>query len=214
MTDNTQKIKDVGAIILAGGNSKRFGADKVLFPFKGKPLIQTVIKTVKNITEKIIIITNSPDKLDFLNYQKFKDIIPGAGSLGGLYTGLYYSKQDLNIILPCDMPNISTECIQFLLNNSNGNDITVPYHRNMLEPLCAIYSKKCLPYIKEQIETGDYQVFQFYDKVKTRQLVFSNKLPFFHENLFSNINTKGDLENILNHSETHVLHKSSFGGSS
>ena len=195
--EKTQKVKNVGAIILAGGNSKRFGADKMLFNFRGKPLIQTVMETVKNLTKKIIIITNSPDKLDFLNYKKYNDIIPGVGSLGGLYTGLYHSNHDLNIVLPCDMPFISQECIQFLLKNSNGYDITVPYHNNMFEPLCAIYSKTCLPYIKNQIESGDYQVFQFYDKVKTKQLVFSNNLPFYHENLFLNINTKSDLENIL-----------------
>jgi molybdenum cofactor guanylyltransferase len=197
MVENTQKLKNVGAIILAGGNSKRFGVDKALYPFKGKPLVQIVIETIKNLTKKIIIITNSPDKLDFLNYKKYNDIIPGAGSLGGLYTGLYHSNHDLNIVLPCDMPFISQECIQFLVKNSNGYDITVPIHNNMFEPLCAIYSKTCLPYIKNQIESEDYQVFQFYDKVKTKQLVFSNKLPFYHKNLFLNINTKSDLENIL-----------------
>ena len=206
MIQNMQKLEDIGAIILAGGKSKRFGSDKALSLFQGNPLIQAVIEVVENITNNIVIITNSPEKMDFINFPKFKDLIPGTGSLGGLYTGLHYSDQDLNIVLPCDMPFISTECIQFLFDNTNGNDITVPFHQNMLEPLSAIYSKKCLPFIKEQIHTGDYQIFQFYDKVKTKQLKFSIELPFYHENLFSNINTKSDLENISNHSGNNEFH--------
>ncbi len=198
MIQNTQKKEHLGVIILAGGKSKRFGSDKALSLFQGKPLIQAVFQVAENISDNIIIVTNSPEKMEFLNYPKYEDLIPGTGSLGGIYTGLHYSDQDLNIVLPCDMPFISTECIQFLLDKANGNDITVPFHRHKLEPLCAIYSKRCLPFIKDQIETGDYQIFQFYNKVKTRQLVFSSELPFYHENLFTNINTKSDLENISN----------------
>ncbi|MBL7095620.1 molybdenum cofactor guanylyltransferase, partial [candidate division KSB1 bacterium] len=193
-------------IILAGGKSKRFGSDKALSIYQGKPLIQAVFQVAENLTNNIIIVTNSPEKMGFINYPKYKDLIQGTGSLGGIYTGLHYSNQNLNIVLPCDMPFISPECIRFLLENTNGNDITVPYHRNMLEPLCAVYSKKCLPFIKDQIDTGDYQIFQFYDKVKTKQLKFSIELPFYHENLFSNINTKSDLENISNHSGNNEFH--------
>jgi len=196
MVNNTKNTKDLGVIVLAGGKSKRFGPDKAFYLFQNKPLIQAVVEVAENITNNIIIITNSPEKMDFITYPKYTDLIPGSGSLGGLYTGLHYSDFDLNIVLPCDMPFISQECIQFLIKNTDGNEITVPFHKNKFEPLCAVYSKKCLPFIKDQIETGDYQIFQFYDKVKTKQLDFSSKLPFYHEKLFSNINTKSDLENI------------------
>jgi len=197
MANNTLKTDDIGIIILAGGKSKRFGSDKALSVFQGKPLIQTVIEVAEKIASNIIIITNSPGKMDFIPYSKFTDLIPGTGSLGGLYTGLHYSGKDLNLVLPCDMPFISQDCIRFLIESTDGNDITVPFHQNKYEPLCAVYSKKCLPFIKDQIETGDFQIFQFYDKVKTKRLNFSNELPFYQKNLFLNINTKRDLENIF-----------------
>ena len=196
MIKNSHKITDIGAIILAGGKSKRFGTDKALYPYKGKPLIRTVIEIVKKITDKIIIVTNSPKKMEFINYPKYKDLIPGSGSLGGIYTGLYYSNAKVNIVLPCDMPYVSAACIKFLIDNTNGNDITVPFHKNMLEPLCAIYSKKCLPFIKTQIETKDYQIFQFYDEVWTKQIQFSSDLSFYHNQLFYNINSMEDLLDI------------------
>jgi len=187
------KREEIGAIILAGGKSRRFGTDKILFPFRGKPMIVNIIEVVKQVTDNIIIITNSPQQLKFLPYPKYNDLIPNSGPLGGIYTGLYHSRYQLNFVLPCDMPNISSDCLQFLVENSHGFDVTVPYHRNMQEPLCAIYSKNCLPIIKQQISAGNFQVFQFYDRVRTKRLAFTSDLLFYHEHLFFNINSRTDL---------------------
>jgi len=186
----------IGAIILAGGKSRRFGSDKALSLFRGEPLIQSVINTVREITDNIIIISNSPEKYDFLPFSVFADLIPGCGPLGGIYTGLYYSNHEKNLVLPCDMPFVTTEVLNHLVINTNGNDITVPYHQNLLEPLCAVYSRACLPHIKAQLESKDNQVFQFYHKVKTKFITFTPKMPFYHPDLFYNINSRADLERL------------------
>lgn len=193
----TETKSEYGAIILAGGESRRFGTDKAIYSFRGKTLIENVIRTVEHITRHIIIISNSPEKMEFINYPIFRDIIRGAGPLGGIYTGLLHSQFELNLVLPCDMPHISTDCLRYLVSNTNGNDITVPLHKNRLEPLCAVYSRSCIPYIKNQIETKDVQVFQFYDKVDTRKIDFSETLPFYNDRIFSNINTRRDLKELI-----------------
>lgn len=193
MKPGVEQKKEFGAIILAGGKSRRFGTDKAVYSFQGNTLIENVIKTVEQVTQNIIVISNSPDKMRFLKYPVFEDIIQGAGPLGGIYTGLINSHFELNLVLPCDMPHISIECLNFLIANTNGNDITVPIHNNRLEPLCAVYSKSCIPHIKNQIESKDVQVFQFYDKVKTLKIPFSGELPFYNDRLFSNINFMKDL---------------------
>ncbi len=193
------KNGQVGAVILAGGKSRRFGRDKALYPFRGRPLIANMVEVVEKITNDILIITNSPQSFDFLPYPKYRDLIPESGPLGGIYTGLYYSQNRLNIVLPCDMPFVTPACLRYLVENSNGYDVTVPYHNGLQEPLCAVYSRDCLPFIKTQIESKDYQVFQFYDKVKTQRLLFDSKLDFYHHRLFFNINSQKDLaeENII-----------------
>ncbi len=200
------KKNEIGAIILAGGKSRRFGTDKALFPFQGKALIANVIEVVEKVTNDIIIITNSAQRLEFLPYPKYKDQIPNSGPLGGIYTGLIYARHQLNIVLPCDMPFISVECLKFLIENTNGNDITVPYHQNLLEPLCAVYSKKCLPIIRDYLDANNYQVFQFYDKVKTKRLLFDFNLPFYHNRLFFNINSQKDLTEV-NESGKNQIHQ-------
>ena len=189
MKQNQYKEENIGAIILAGGKSRRFGSDKALYKFKGLPLIQNVINVVNKVTKNIIIITNSPEKFDFLIYPKYRDLIPDCGSLGGIYTGLSYTGSQLNFVLACDMPFISYECLNYLVQHTTGTDITVPYHHNRLEPLCAVYSKSCLPFIKKQLEKKEYQIFQFYDKVRTKKI----EIPFYHPRLFFNVNSRNDL---------------------
>ena len=186
----------IGAIILAGGKSRRFGSDKALSLFRGKPLIHTVINTTREITDNIIIISNSPQKYDFLPFPVVADLIPDCGPLGGIYTGLSYSNCEKNLVLPCDMPFVTSECLNYLIANTNGNDITVPYHQNLLEPLCAVYSRSCLPYIKAQLEAKDNQVFQFYPKVKTKFITFTPNMAFYHPDIFYNINSREDLKKL------------------
>jgi len=179
-----------GAIILAGGKSRRFGSNKELCIIDGIPLIQKVIDVAKSITKNITIVSNKPENLNFISFPKYKDIIPNIGPLGGIYTGLVHSEMKLNLILACDIPNISTEFLIYLISNVVGNEITVPCHtNNMLEPLCAIYSKTCIPYIKSQIEVSEYQVVQIYDRVKTKKLPITPN----YSNQFFNINSKHDL---------------------
>ncbi|NOZ62874.1 MAG: molybdenum cofactor guanylyltransferase [Calditrichaeota bacterium] len=185
-----------GAIILAGGKSSRFGSDKTLVDFQGAPLLLRVVNIVKNFTRDIVIVTNSPEKLTFLPYRKERDLIANCGPLGGIYTGLCHSNHEKNIVVPADMPFISAECIQYLLDQSEKADVTVPVHDNKYEPLCAIYSKSCIPIIKKQLESGDNQVFAFYDKVNTMKLNFGEELHFYHRHIFYNINSVRDLERL------------------
>lgn len=196
MSTVDQSTASIGAIILAGGESRRFGSDKTLHPFRGIPLIQYVTETASRITENILIVTNSPEKFDFLPYPKYEDLIPSAGPLGGIYTGLSYSASEVNLVLACDMPFISYECLKYLIQNTNGNGITVPAHRNLLEPLCAIYTRSCLPFIKAQLENGNYRIRRLYDKIDTKKLALTTETAFYQPQLFSNINSRQDLSQL------------------
>lgn len=63
---------------------------------------------------------------------------------GGIHTALQHSSTEKNFITSCDMPFISSEAITFLLNNSEGAEITLPKMNEQLEPLFGVYSKRCL----------------------------------------------------------------------
>jgi len=194
MPNNRPQPQNLGAIILAGGKSRRFGSNKALYRLNDIPLIQYMTDIVTQITSNIIIITNSPELYNFLPYPKHSDLIPATGPLGGIYTGLYYAKAHYNLVLPCDMPFINFQCIEYLYQQSIGYDIAVPVHDNLFEPLCAIYAKSCLPNMQIQLTAKKYQICQLYERLKTHRIPFSSALPFYHSKIFTNINSPQDLE--------------------
>ena len=52
------KYDNVTLLILAGGNSKRFGSDKSNFKFKNKTFIETILEKTQNIFAEILISCN------------------------------------------------------------------------------------------------------------------------------------------------------------
>lgn len=55
------KDKKVGAILLAAGNSSRFGANKLLYEIEGKPLVQYSMEIISQLPfEQKIVVTQYP----------------------------------------------------------------------------------------------------------------------------------------------------------
>ena len=49
-----------------------------------------------------------------------------------------------------------------------------PESNGGIEPLCAIYSRNCLPLIKKQIERGELKTTEFYSRVVTKIIKLEN----------------------------------------
>jgi molybdopterin-guanine dinucleotide biosynthesis protein A len=65
--------------ILAGGQSRRFGEDKTLFPLKGKPCIQWVVEQAQRVCDRVFIVAKEPQKYSFLKgVELLKDILQGS----------------------------------------------------------------------------------------------------------------------------------------
>ncbi|MFH1824852.1 MAG: molybdenum cofactor guanylyltransferase [Candidatus Firestonebacteria bacterium] len=175
----------MNACILAGGKSKRFGSNKALFKIGYETLIERVINSIKPFFDKIIIITNEPDDYEFLKVEMKEDIIPGAGSLGGIYTGLVMSSGFKVFFIACDLPDVAPDLIKQLIIGSEGFDVVVPKTNKGFEPLFAIYSKNCIEPIKRNLERGDLKIINFYKQMKVKEIPADRIV---------NINTLKDLE--------------------
>jgi molybdopterin-guanine dinucleotide biosynthesis protein A len=152
------RIDDVTCLILAGGASRRMGEDKAFIQVEGVRLLDYVYGKCQEIFREIIIVTNQPQQ--FTDYQTpvVADEIPGAGSLGGLYTGLMRASNYYSFCVACDMPFLKPEFIAYLIDKRLHNDIVIPKTKEGLEPLHALYSKRCIEPIKKCIERGDLKI--------------------------------------------------------
>jgi molybdopterin-guanine dinucleotide biosynthesis protein A len=66
------------------------------------------------------------------------------------------------------MPFIKTSVVQYLIKNIQDYDAIVPRTIDGLQPLHAIYSKRCLEPIKKIVDQGNYKVIDFYKMIKVK----------------------------------------------
>ena len=187
------KQKTTG-IILSGGKSSRMGSDKGLLVLHEKPLIQYAIEVLKELCDDIIICANKPG-YDRFGFPVIKDVYPDLGPIGGIYTGLLNSDSGSNFVLSCDMPFINPHTVTFLLTKRDKSLASIPIHgQNIIEPLCALYSKAILPQLKTQIRNQDLKLMNLLKTINVNWVKMDSGFEFYHPNLFFNVNDQDSLE--------------------
>ena len=112
------KKNNITGIVLAGGKSSRMGLDKGLINMNNQTFIEAIINAMRPLVGDIIIVSNNSD-YDQFGYLRINDLIKDSGPMAGLYSGLYFSQSDYNLVLSCDIPFIKTDVlnIQHLFRN-------------------------------------------------------------------------------------------------
>jgi molybdopterin-guanine dinucleotide biosynthesis protein A len=193
---------DISCIILAGGKSIRFGHDKILEKINNQSLLDQVISRLEPISKDIIIVTANERAFTHLsnrtNIRIVNDIIPGMGSLGGIYTGLVESKTHYNLVVAADMPFLNEPLLRYMKQVAEGNDLTLPHVNKWFEPLHAIYSKNCIGPAKTLIDQGNRVIVELFKYVKVRYVEAEEIDRYDPQHLsFFNINTQQDMERAL-----------------
>lgn len=189
---------DVGFIILVGGKSARLGRDKKAEIVGGRLLLERVVSTLALFQGEIYLVTagqsSFPDILNHPRVSIISDLYPGRGSTGGICTGLSFSKFFNNLVIACDMPFLNPELIRFMIEIQKDNDLVAYRNNAMFEPLHAIYSKNCLPYL-DQIMQQNLRIIELTKYVKVRYLKLDEIERYDPQHLsFFNINNESDLQ--------------------
>ena len=197
-------------IIICGGKSRRFnGFPKHLLKIGKKYLIEIVLEKFNLLFSETIVVSNREDFLEEFsskyNFKVVKDVIPHKGTIGGLYSGVLSSTNYHSFAAGCDMPFINIELIRFMLNDYKNYDAIVFQINAKFEPLLAVYSKRCIDVIKQQIEEDDLTVSKIFHKVSTK-IISQEEIERFDPHFYSffNINTPDDYKKAL---EIYKKHK-------
>lgn len=183
--------------IIAGGQSRRMGADKALLKLGEQTLIERVIAASSALGQcETILITNQPDAYRHLGLPMYADIMPGKGSLGGIYTALAQASNPAALVLACDMPFISSELLRYMVARMRATtDIVVPRVAGYPQALHAIYRKTCLAPIRAQLAANRLKIIRFYDQMNVSYLDEADYAPYDAAGLaFTNVNTPAELE--------------------
>ena len=151
---------DRAGFVLAGGQSSRMGRDKALLPFEGKSLIEHVAGVVEQAAASATII-GDPSRYGSVGFPVVSDIRPGCGPLSGIHTALTISQAAWNLILACDMPQVSPAFLLSLLDRAQASPsrCVIPAGpTGKPEPLCAAYHRRCLPAVTAALDGNIYKI--------------------------------------------------------
>jgi molybdopterin-guanine dinucleotide biosynthesis protein A len=183
-------------VILAGGENSRFsGKNKALVHIGGKRILDRIYEVFTVLFDKIILVTNDPVQYMEWDFDIVTDIFPIRSSLTGIHTGLFYITTPYAFFAACDIPFIKKELIEILLDSVEPSiDIVIPETSKGFEPLCSVYSKRCLKPIEEQLEKQSLKIERMFQKVRVKK-ISEDILRTIDQDLlsFSNINTPDDL---------------------
>ena len=185
---------NISGIVLAGGKSSRMGSDKGFIMLNGISFIELIIKAIKPLVNDIIIVSNNV-KYDQYGYKRVDDIIENAGPVAGLYSGLFHSKTEFNLVLSCDVPLITTNVLSKLVEGFDSKfDVIQLQSQNKTMPLIALYKKRAKDKFLELLQNDERRLRYAISELNTKTILLEAKFDKFVEN----INTTEQLNAIKN----------------
>ena len=171
------------------------GKNKAFLSVGGQTIMDRLYNTLRGFFDEVLLVTNDP--LQYLSWDLtiVTDLFPIQSSLTGIHAGLFHASAPHAFVTACDTPFLKTELIRILLEELEPKwNVIIPVTREGNEPLCAVYSKRCIKPIERQLKDEDPKILKLFPKVKVKE-ISERQLRSADSHLISffNINTPEDL---------------------
>lgn len=189
-------IETITGVILAGGKSSRMGKDKALLPYKGRPLIHTVLDRMHSVFSNVVISVRSDVELGDLAVDRVADHYPEIGPLGGI-TSVLEAGEGQIFCVACDMPFLNLRLMEYIAN-MDGFDAVIPVWQERLQVLHSLYSRNMLPLFQSALQEGRFRISDSFSRANIRY-VSKHEIQALDPDgaSFSNLNTPADYEELL-----------------
>ncbi|MFK7847010.1 MAG: molybdenum cofactor guanylyltransferase [Rhodothermales bacterium] len=152
-----QKPNPITGLILAGGQSRRFGSDKALYELNGQALITRCFNLLKGIASPVMIsVANESKTYDtpaiITDAMHVADQFQDAGPLGGLHAGLKAAQSPWLFVTAVDLPFITHATITSLTDLiSDDLDAVIATDGDRIQPLLGCYKTSLAPQVAHRI---------------------------------------------------------------
>jgi len=191
-------IPDITGVILAGGQSSRYGSNKALALLHGKPLIRHVAETITAVFDSCLLVTNNPGQYDFLGLPITGDRFPAMGPMAGIHAALCSAATPWIFVVGCDMPSITPDLVSFLCSfRQEKFDAVIPWPATGAEPLCGLYHKTAIAKLEHYLENGKAKLQELLADLTVRRISEQELLRATDDlTVFFNVNRKADLKSL------------------
>ena len=185
------------AMILAGGENRRFLFHKGLAEIHGKKIIEIIIGILRKYFNRVWISTNSPEKYFYLGLPMVGDVINVRGPLTGIFSVLSCTGVPEIFVAACDMPFISDDVVGLIKKSYGGQDAVVPVYNGKPQPLLGIYSDTVKDLLEERIIFKSRSMKDLLNDIDVCYIREQEVLKIDPEGKsFTNINTREDLKQV------------------
>jgi len=185
---------DISAVILVGGESRRMGRDKAWMELDGQPLVALLVEKVRALGVTEIFISGRADRdYSALPCPVLFDLEPGFGPLGGIERGLHACGSPLLLVLAVDLPRMTSAFLQKLASRCDRLTGVVPKLAGELEPLAAIYPKRCHAFASAALTKSRRSARDFATACLVERAVRLVSVSEAEAGCFSNWNCPSDL---------------------
>ncbi len=191
MIATTPCAQSTAGLLLAGGRSSRFGAEKALAPFRGAPLMDAVAQRFAGLAA--IAVSARPHsaaerRAHALGYPVLHDA-PSTppGPLSGVCAGLAWAN-DLGLSFlataPCDAPLLPDDLFPRLIDSIGAAPAAYAHTTRGVHPLCAIWSVRLLAPLHLTLQDGEHPAVR-----SLLQEIGAVAVSFADDRAFLNANT-------------------------
>ena len=186
-------------IVIAGGRSLRFGGEKAVAPFAGRPLLLWAVDRLRTACGEVAVNARPGTEAEALARAQGIAVLADAagdpdGPLSGVKAGLNWARAQgasSLAVSPCDAPLLPEDLYLRLQAAAGAGAAMAETTGEGRQPLCAIWPAAALPRLTEALAGGahppTWRMLEELGAVKVR---------FDRPEAFANLNTREDLERL------------------
>jgi molybdopterin-guanine dinucleotide biosynthesis protein A len=180
-------------VLLAGGESRRMGIDKATLLFRGEPLWQVQLETLRRLRPVEIFISARTDSTwRPPDVQFVADIPPSCGPLSGLAACLSKIHTGHLLVLAIDMPAMTERYLRSLCDLIEPGRGVVAKIDNRSEPLAAIYPRQAGIDFRSALAGTDFSLQRIICHLVASGKLLEVSVTGQDRRLFQNVNNVSD----------------------
>jgi molybdopterin-guanine dinucleotide biosynthesis protein A len=162
-------IADATGVVLAGGLSTRFGADKALARWDGGTLLESICLSLLGVLPRVIVVAKAdrPRRVAGPRVSFVPDLRALRHPLSGLEAGLAACATPWAFVTACDMPFAGPELIRRLAGRRAGAQAVAARRDGRAQPFGAFYAREVLAPLTTHLDAGG-SAAAFLDRLATR----------------------------------------------